>query len=394
VPFREVYIHALVRDAERQKMSKTKGNVLDPIEVTEKYGTDAVRFTLAAMASPGTDIAFNEERTKGYRNFANKIWNAARLMFMNIDGGREAGIWKQSDLLESVSGGALPDSAPLEDRWIEARFQQTALAVNQSLAEYRFDQAANLFYEFFWDDFCAWYLEATKLRLDFALPEKARAALSRLVKTFEASLRLLSPIMPFITEEIWHALYEGKAPAKSIALSRYPAGAELDRNQLAVLEQMQVLQQLIVDVRNRRAELNVEPKLKVPIRIFAPHASTISLIQNNRELVERLGTVESIEFARESFFNTPGVHATNSYELLVVYEKKIDEAAERERLSKEVKKLESELANARRQLGNESFLAKAPAPIVEGLRRRHAELEQLLPKTKGALEQLARTQQP
>jgi valyl-tRNA synthetase len=393
VPFCEVYIHALVRDAERQKMSKTKGNVLDPIVVTEKYGTDAVRFTLAAMASPGTDIAFNEARTEGYRNFANKIWNAARFMFMNIDRASEAGIWSARELSGIVSGGALPDSAPLEDRWIEARFEQAAFAVNQALAEYRFHEAANLVYQFFWGDFCDWYIEAVKLRLDVSQPNAARSALRYLVKTFEASLRLLSPIMPFISEEIWHALYEGKAPVKSIALTRFPIGAELNQTQKSAIEQMQVLQELITDIRNRRAELKVEPKLKVPVRVYAAQSSVASLIERNRELIQSRAAVESIEFAGASLSKLPGAQTTNSYELLVVYEKKIDEAAERERLSKELKKLESELASAQRQLGNENFLAKAPAAVVDGLRRRQAELEQLLPKTRGALEELARIQQ-
>src|SRR4051794_16412780 len=234
VPFREVYIHALVRDAERQKMSKTKGNVLDPIDVTEKYGTDAVRFTMAAMASPGTDIAFNESRTEGYRNFANKIWNAARFLFLNIDRATEAGAWKQQELQALITGvSAVNDSSPLADHWIEARFQQTAHDVNTALAEYRFHEAANFVYQFFWGDLCAWYIEMLKLRLDFAgsSREAGRAALQQLVRMFEASLRLLSPFMPFITEEIWHALYQQKAPAKSIALVGFPQGAELNHAQ-------------------------------------------------------------------------------------------------------------------------------------------------------------------
>ena len=167
VPFKKVYIHALVRDADRQKMSKTKGNVIDPIEVTEKYGTDAVRFTLASMASPGTDIAFSEGRTDGYRAFANKIWNAARFMFMNLD--RVAGA--------SLTGGANPDELKyLENRWIYSRFHRVAGEVNQSLADYRFDEAANTIYKFFWDEFCDWYLEIIKPALSGAPEEDASRA--------------------------------------------------------------------------------------------------------------------------------------------------------------------------------------------------------------------------
>ena len=227
VPFREVYIHALVRDANREKMSKTKGNVIDPIEIVKQFGTDAVRFTLASMASPGTDIAFNVARTEGYRAFANKIWNAARFLFMNVDRAAEVGIVVDPSVL-----GGMPEAganAPLEARWIVAELNATAAKVNQALENYRYDDAANTIYQFFWGSFCDWYLEIVKLRLDFSeTADKAatKAALTTLVSVFEAALRLLSPFMPFLTEELWHAVYDGNPPAKSIALTRYPVAAE------------------------------------------------------------------------------------------------------------------------------------------------------------------------
>ena len=227
VPFREVYIHALVRDANREKMSKTKGNVIDPIEIVKQYGTDAVRFTLASMASPGTDIAFNVARTEGYRAFANKIWNAARFLFMNVDRAAEIGIVVDPAALGGMP--VVPADAPLEARWIVAELNATASSVNQSLENYRYDDAANTIYQFFWGSFCDWYLEIVKLRLDFGeTADKAQtdAALTTLVSVFEAALRMLSPFMPFITEEIWHAVYDGNPPAKSIALTAYPQGAE------------------------------------------------------------------------------------------------------------------------------------------------------------------------
>src|SRR5271167_3693249 len=231
VPFREVYIHALVRDADRQKMSKTKGNVLDPIEVIEQYGTDATRFTLASMAAPGTDIAFSESRTAGYRNFANKIWNAARFMFMNvdrIDAGLRPGDGRDARLSTS-SGVAGFRASTLEDRWILSRFNRATADVNSSLATYRFDEAANRIYDFFWAEFCDWYLELIKPRLNFeegAETGPAKLVCANLVNLFEASLRLLHPVMPFITEEIWHAMYEGKPPLQSIALAAYPEADE------------------------------------------------------------------------------------------------------------------------------------------------------------------------
>ena len=375
VPFREVYIHALVRDAERQKISKTKGNVIDPIEITEKYGTDAVRFTLASMASPGTDIAFNESRTEGYRAFANKIWNAARFVFMNLD----------------RVGGSLTTGAPqqeldrLENRWIYSRFHRVAGEVNESLAAYRFDEAANTVYKFFWGEFCDWYLEIIKPRL--SAPEaEARAALAFLGGVFEGALRLLSPFMPFITEEIWHAVYEGKPPQKSIALARFP---ELDKKWLndEAEEQVATLQELIVTVRNLRAEMKVEPKAKTPLQIHTS-AGVQKLVEENRGMVERLASVEGIEFVGKSLAHTPGARATAKFEVAVVYERKVDVAAEGERLNKDLKKLESQLANTQRQLSNQQFLSKAPPNVVEGLRKQEAELKLLIEKIKKALDNL------
>jgi valyl-tRNA synthetase len=376
VPFRAVHIHALVRDAERQKMSKTKGNVIDPIEITEKYGTDAVRFTLASMASPGTDIAFNPDRTEGYRAFANKIWNAARFMFMNLD--RVGGV--------SLTQGAPPDEMlRLENRWILSRFYRAAGEVNQGLKDFRFDEAASTIYKFFWGDLCDWYLEIIKPRL--AGPEgEARASLAFLGDVFEGALRLLSPFMPFITEEIWHAMYDGKAPLKSIALARYP---EADRGFLndEAEQQMSVLQELIVSIRNIRAEMKVEPKVKTPVQIYAA-LEVMGLISENQGMVERLANVAGVEFVDTSLAQAPGARTTPRFEVAIVYEQKVDVAAERERLTKDLKKLEGELANGQRQLGNEQFLAKAPAAVVEGLRRRKAEVESLLEKIRAGLNQL------
>ncbi|HEY0785079.1 MAG TPA: valine--tRNA ligase, partial [Acidobacteriaceae bacterium] len=250
VPFREVYIHALVRDAEGQKMAKTKGNVIDPIEMVSRYGTDAVRFTLASMASPGTDIAFSEARTEGNRAFANKIWNAARFIFMNVDRAAEAGIPVDMHALGSMP--AIGEDAPLEAQWITSQLAATAAEVSRALEEYRFHEAAMLTYQFFWGDFCDWYLEIVKVRLDFADANKragALEALTTLLRTFEAALRLLSPFMPFLTEELWHALYTGAPPAPSIALSRYPTEQDPFPRVPGVTQRMKSLQDLIVAVR-------------------------------------------------------------------------------------------------------------------------------------------------
>src|ERR1700682_1599847 len=262
VPFREVYIHALVRDADRQKMSKTKGNVLDPIEVIGQYGTDATRFTLAAMAAPGTDIAFSESRTAGYRNFANKIWNAARFMFMNVER-IEPGLRTALNESTITSYTRLDgfDLQTLEDRWIFSLFNRVAKDVNEALEAYRFDDAANRIYDFFWGEFCDWYIELIKPRLlDENNKEQAVKACANLIKVFEASLRLLHPVMPFITEEIWQALYDGKPPLKSIALAPYPQPDDMQVDipaemamaaaQDMALRDMAILKDLIVSVRH------------------------------------------------------------------------------------------------------------------------------------------------
>jgi valyl-tRNA synthetase len=392
VPFRRVYIHALVRDAERQKMSKTKGNVLDPLEVIEKYGTDATRFTLAAMSSPGTDIAFNPSRTEGYRAFANKIWNAARFMFMNVDrinadrinvatGVSPVNAFKQrAGVLGFVA-------ATLEDRWILSRFNRATQDVNQSLETYRFDEAANRIYDFFWAEFCDWYLELIKPRLASEAGNEAREACENLVSLFEAALRLLHPIMPFITEEIWQAVYDGKPPTQSIALAEYPQ-ADQSQIDLSAETEMAILQDLIVSVRNLRAELKVEPKVRVPIEVFSHDPQTWSLIHNNRQAIERLGNVQSVTEVAQSQARQAPSRSTARFDVRVVYDKKIDVTAERERLNRELEKLEKDIANGERQLANKQFLAKAPAQVVEGIRKRMQELEILREKTKSKLDEL------
>jgi valyl-tRNA synthetase len=374
VPFREVYIHALVRDADRQKMSKTKGNVIDPIQIVERFGTDAVRFTLAAMAAPGTDIAFNEDRTDGYRAFANKIWNAARFIFMQMERAAEAGIVCDLGQVAEFSPGPA-----IEARWILSRLNRTAGEINQALGEYRFHEAANTLYSFFWGDFCDWYLEVVKLRL----PD--RSALATLLSVFESALRLLSPFMPFISEEVWHALYENRPPTKSIALTRYPQSRPnlLDD---AAEQQMAQLQQLIVAVRDLRRQLGVEEKATVPI-LLRVAASERSAIEQNQDIIARLAKVSGIEFV-DAMPEGAGVRSAPGFDVAVVYERTIDVGVECERLRKELKRFEQESLNAGRQLSNEGFLAKAPANVVEGLRRRADELGGLIPKTRAALESL------
>jgi valyl-tRNA synthetase len=387
VPFREVYIHALVRDANREKMSKTKGNVIDPIEIVKQYGTDAVRFTLASMASPGTDIAFNVARTEGYRAFANKIWNAARFIFMNVDRAAEIGIH-----VDRAKLGAMPivaANAPLEARWIAAELNETAEKVGLALANYRFDDAANVIYQFFWGAFCDWYIEIVKLRLDFsesADRSKSSAALNTLVQTFESALRLLSPFMPFLTEELWHAVYDGNPPAKSVALTRYPQGVDGGRDDFSV-ESMLFLQSVIVALRAVRKEAGVEERASVPIEVKTVEVHQ-QVITENREIVERLARVSEIRFTDTITAGLAG-HHTAEYDIAVVYERKIDFAAEREKKLKEIARLEQIIANSEAKLNNPGFTSKAPAHIIEGLKKQIDENKQLLDKARRDLDGLS-----
>ncbi len=332
---------------------------------------------------PERILHFSESRTDGYRAFANKIWNAARFMFMNVDriepGLRPAG-----------GSGSSPTTSTLEDRWILSRFNRAVADVNGALALYRFHEAANRIYDFFWGEFCDWYLELIKPRLmldDGADLSAARIACANLVNLFDASLRLLHPVMPFITEEIWQAIYEGAPPFKSIALAGYP---QADENlfDLAAETEMAILQDLIVSVRNLRAELKVEPKVKTPIEVFAHEPAIRKMIEQNHGAVERLGNVEKITFVDDSLAAKAGARSTARFDVHVIYERKIDLAAESERLKKELEKIEKELANNQKQLGNEQFLAKAPGKVVEGLRTRGQELLVLQEKAKSQLKEL------
>jgi valyl-tRNA synthetase len=324
-------------------------------------------------------------------------------MFMNVDR-IEPGLRPHTG---HVAAGATPASVwenfppgvhgiqttTLEDRWILSRFNRVTAEVNDALATYRFHEAANRIYDFFWGEFCDWYLELIKPRLNFeegADKTQAKIACAHLVELFDASLRLLHPVMPFITEEIWHAIYESNPPLKSIALAGYPQADE-QQFDLAAESEMAILQDLIVNVRNVRAELKVEPKVKVPIEVFAHEPAIRAMIEQNRGAVERLANVEKIAFVNGSLAKHAGARSTARFDVHVIYERKIDVVAERERLTKEQGKIEKEFANNQRQLGNEQFLAKAPEKVVEGLCGRAQELLGLREKIKNQLDELSGT---
>jgi valyl-tRNA synthetase len=351
------------------------------------------------MSSPGTDIAFNESRTEGYRAFANKIWNAARLVFMNVERLEQVGIWRVADF----SGRKVPPQltqseiapAKLEDRWILSRFNAVAAEVNSSLsgfpAGYRFDNGASAVYDFFWREFCDWYIEFAKPRLSSSDPDEARVVCCNLVHLLEAALRLLHPFMPFITEELWQALYAYNPPYKSISLAPYlspvhPKGG-IDA-ETAMHTEMSILQDVIASERNLRAELKIEPKIKPAAEICVYDPDVRSLIEENVAVIQVLGNTSSTTFTNQSFSNLPGTRQTSRFDLRLVYDRKIDINAECERLRKELERIEKGISSGQRQLGNEQFLAKAPANVVENLRKQQQELAVLQEKTRSKLAEL------
>ncbi len=274
----------------------------------------------------------------------------------------------------------------LEDRWILSRFNRVAQEINEALETYRFHEAAHVVYHFFWGEYCDWYIELMKPRLAAADREQARAAFANVVSIFEGALRLLSPFMPFITEELWHAVYDGNPPLQSIALAAYPKPDPLQVDTAAETE-MAVLQDLIAAVRNLRTELKVDRKQKLPVEVFAD-AEVRSWIERDRNAIGLLADVEEIRFADTSLAKVPGARSTARFDVRVIYERKVDVAAECDRLNKELTKLSGELGRATAQLSNDAFLSKAPSSVVYGLKKRKGEVEVLLEKAKAALQEL------
>jgi len=379
VPFRQVYIHALVRDAERQKMSKTKGNTIDPLVVTEKYGTDAVRMALLMAAAPGTDIALSEDRMESARAFANKIWNAARWVFMNME---RSGVepWVP-EKLEAYSPGR---DAPLEDRWIFSRLSEIADRVNRAIDQYRYHEVSQELWHFFWHEFCDWYLEFKKLRLE---PESGLTADWRnLLAAFEAALRLLHPVMPFLTEELWQRLSEGATGRpKSIALARYPEGNPAWIDGPADLE-VQILQDIITAARTLRTEMKLDPKEQLDGVLYSKSAA-LDVARANNGAIQKMASVK-LELRNETAPQAAAIRSTKLFDL-VLNVPHTQLAEQRKRLEKEREQFEKNIANNNRQLADEKFLSRAPAHVVEGLRAKLAEYETQIEKVRKALDGLS-----
>jgi valyl-tRNA synthetase len=346
VPFRDVYIHALVRDAEGQKMSKSKGNVIDPLHVMEQFGTDALRFTLASMASPGRDIKLAEERIEGYRNFANKIWNAARFAHMYLDGAKVA---------------RQPKDRSFPDRWILSRLNETIRVVDQELETYRFDRAASALYQFFWHEYCDWYLELIKPVLQDPAHPEGPSTRHTLSETLEVWLRLLHPFMPFLSEEIWQTLpHQGE----TIVLQAYPTTQDKWHDGAAD-EAFRLLERSIGLLRTARVLLNYPPGK--PIGFFATHGDqkTASALQALKTDLAHLGK-GSLTLTPIAEWPTTQILrlVTEGLTVGIAVEGDVDLKKALDRLLKQIAEAEKEAQRIEGKLKSADFVSKAPPEVI------------------------------
>ncbi|OEU56497.1 MAG: valine--tRNA ligase [Desulfobacterales bacterium C00003106] len=351
VPFRDVYIHALVRDAEGKKMSKSKGNVIDPLYVIDQYGTDAFRFTLAAFAAQGRDIRLSEERIEGYRRFINKLWNASRFSLTHLK--EPSGMPLSAD----CSDYSLPD------RWILSRLNRVTEKVTAALDDYRFNEAAGAIYQFVWHEFCDWYLECIKpilyLRDDTTHKDATRHVLSVVLSSI---LRLLHPFIPFVTEEIWHKL---PGSSGSIMKADFPKVVH-DHSDAEAERVMELIMGLINGVRNIRGEVNIPPSRFLKIIVESPDKATLDTIEKHRDIAINLARLEEMTIrAPGTRPDSAAAAVIGSLTLYVPLKGIIDLEEEERRLSKEIAKIEKELSKTVKKLSNESFLKKAPQDVVE-----------------------------
>ncbi len=373
-PFHHTYIHALIRDAKGQKMSKSKGNVVDPLEMTELYGTDSFRFTLAAFAAQGRDIKFSENRVEGYRHFINKIWNAARFIFVNL---------KKEDKIEPVAGLS---GLSLSDKWILSRLSSVAAEVNRTLEEYRFNDSANIVYQFVWHELCDWYLEMIKPAL-FGDDAVARgAALSTLVHVFETCLGILHPFVPFVTEELWQALPVDKK-AESLCVREYPTEKDGIPDREAE-DKMRLVMEAVSGIRNIRGELNLSPSLELRA-IIRTSNGTGDVLSENISYISKLARASSIEIGQDVDKPEDAAVSVNpAMEIFVPLKGLFDVDAEINRLNKEINKIEDNLLFIQKKLSNEDFMSKAPKAVVDESKDKQADYNDKLSALMGNIEKL------
>ncbi|MCG6911705.1 MAG: valine--tRNA ligase [Deltaproteobacteria bacterium] len=375
IPFKDVYVHALVRDEQGKKMSKSKGNVIDPLNIIDKYGTDAFRFTLAAFAAQGRDVKMSEKRVEGYRHFVNKLWNATRFSLMHIQDG---------------ATGIPREHISLADRWILSRLGKTVESVAGALDGYRFNEAASAVYNFVWHELCDWYIEAVKPALYGKLGDDSReATLSVLWRALRDTLVVLHPFMPFVTEEIWHKLpgTEGSI-MKAVYPADAPAAADLAGDADAE-EAMQLVMEIITGVRNIRGEMNIAPSLSLSVSLQTSRERIRRTVEAERNLIVDLANLENLSVEEPG--EKPRASATailDGATLFVSLAGVIDTEKESARLKKEIAKLGNELAGVSKKLNNESFLNKAPADIVAKVKEKHDLLSQKQEKLTANLNKL------
>ncbi|RME40008.1 MAG: valine--tRNA ligase [Deltaproteobacteria bacterium] len=375
VPFREVYIHALVRDAQGQKMSKSKGNVIDPLTVIDDYGTDAFRFTLAAFAAMGRDIKLSTDRIAGYRNFVNKLWNASRFALMNLEGFEP----HKSNLADFELSAA--------DQWILTRLRQTIEQTRQALEEYKFNDAAGTLYSFTWHQFCDWYVELVK---DDLYGENARArqrVQAVLFTVLEQLLRLLHPFMPFVTEEIWQSL-PGERPCRYLMQASYPDGSEL-RADAEPAERMEQVMDIIRGIRNIRGEMDIAPSRRIAVVLDCRDAEAEQVVRAGEGYIRSLARVDELTYGVGC--ERPGQSATQvagAVEILVPLAGLIDLAEEEKRLSKEIAKVQKDVDFFDKKLSNEKFVANAPAHVLEKDRAKQAAAREKLEVLQKSLERI------